>query len=69
MIFHFLTGSEIISAVTCFLEQLGKKLTDDYASKPPLILCVLKGGSVSMADIVRSIKDCKVSRPFFTILL
>ncbi|NLW71020.1 MAG: hypoxanthine phosphoribosyltransferase [Eubacteriaceae bacterium] len=38
------------------LEQLGEKLTADYAGKNPLVLCVLKGGSVFMADIVRSMK-------------
>ncbi|NLW70169.1 MAG: hypothetical protein GX061_03720 [Eubacteriaceae bacterium] len=44
------------------MEQLGEKHTADYAGKNPLVLCVLKGGSVSMADIVRSMKVCKMSR-------
>ena len=33
-------------AVTRFLEQLSEKLAADYAGKTPLVLCILKGGSL-----------------------
>ncbi len=35
------------------LEELGEALSNDYAGKNPLVLCVLKGASIFIADIVR----------------
>ncbi|KRL01867.1 hypoxanthine phosphoribosyltransferase [Liquorilactobacillus capillatus] len=37
-------------------EKIGTQLTKDYAGKNPLVVCVLKGAFLFMADIVREIK-------------
>ncbi|AUJ31442.1 MAG: hypoxanthine phosphoribosyltransferase [Liquorilactobacillus nagelii] len=36
-------------------QELGAKLTNDYQDKKPLVICVLKGAVMFMADIVRKI--------------
>ncbi|WP_057828157.1 hypoxanthine phosphoribosyltransferase [Liquorilactobacillus cacaonum] len=36
-------------------KQIGKKLTADYLDKKPLVICVLKGAVLFMADIIREI--------------
>lgn len=38
------------------IAQLGKEITADYAGRPPLLVGVLKGAFVFMADIARSIE-------------
>jgi hypoxanthine phosphoribosyltransferase len=36
--------------------ELGRKLTEDYRGKNPLLICVLKGGLMFLADLMREIK-------------
>ena len=36
--------------------ELGEQITADYADKPPLLICVLKGAFVFLADLVRAIR-------------
>jgi len=38
------------------VKELGKEITDDYANEAPIILGVLKGCLVFMADLIRVIK-------------
>lgn len=45
------------------IAELGKKISEDYRDKNPLIVGVLKGAFVFTADIVRSI-DCHVQMDF-----
>jgi len=35
------------------VEELGRKLTEDYRGKNPLCVCVLKGAALFMTDLVR----------------
>ncbi|BCJ87388.1 hypoxanthine phosphoribosyltransferase [Effusibacillus dendaii] len=35
--------------------ELGMQISDDYRDKNPLVVCVLKGASLFMADLVRNI--------------
>ena len=37
-------------------EELGKKLSEDYKGKQPLMLCILKGSSIFMADLFRHVE-------------
>ena len=37
------------------VEELGRAITDDYAGRTPLLITVLKGGAVFLADLMRSI--------------
>jgi len=36
--------------------ELGRKLTEDYRGKNPLLICVLKGGLMFLADLMREIR-------------
>jgi hypoxanthine phosphoribosyltransferase len=36
--------------------ELGRKLTEDYRGKNPLLICVLKGGLMFLADLMREIQ-------------
>ena len=45
------TREEIKAAV----EELGKRITADYADKDPMFICILKGASVFYADLIREI--------------
>jgi len=36
--------------------ELGAQITADYADEPPLLVCVLKGAFVFMADLARAIR-------------
>ncbi|MGH9019784.1 MAG: hypoxanthine phosphoribosyltransferase [Acidimicrobiales bacterium] len=36
--------------------ELGAEITRDYAGRPPLLVCVLKGAVMLMADLMRSIE-------------
>ncbi len=38
------------------IKELGEKITEDYRGKEILAVCVLKGASIFMADLVRYIK-------------
>jgi hypoxanthine phosphoribosyltransferase len=35
--------------------ELGKQISEDYADEPPLLVCVLKGAFIFLADLVRQI--------------
>mgnify|MGYP001393102615 CR=1 FL=1 len=37
-------------------KKLGEQLTTEYAQKRPLVICVLKGATLFMADLIRYIK-------------
>ena len=37
------------------VRELGEQIARDYAGKNPLLVCVLRGGSVFMADLARAI--------------
>jgi hypoxanthine phosphoribosyltransferase len=41
--------------IHAIVERLAKELRDDYASKNPVFVCVLKGSFVFMADLVRAV--------------
>ena len=36
--------------------ELGREITQDYEGRPPLLVCVLKGAYIFMADLVRAIE-------------
>jgi hypoxanthine phosphoribosyltransferase len=38
------------------IAELGKQITADYFDRPPLLVCVLKGAFVFLADLVRTIR-------------
>jgi hypoxanthine phosphoribosyltransferase len=38
------------------IDELGAEITRDYAENPPLLICVLKGAFVFLADLVRRIR-------------
>ncbi|MBR5222720.1 MAG: hypoxanthine phosphoribosyltransferase [Clostridia bacterium] len=46
--------------------RLGKEITADYEGKNPLVVCVLKGSSVFMSDLVREI-DCECEIDFMSV--
>ncbi|MCP0886824.1 hypoxanthine phosphoribosyltransferase [Ligilactobacillus sp. WILCCON 0076] len=48
-----LYSREEIQAVT---EKLGKQITEEYIDKNPIVICVLKGAVLFMADLAREIK-------------
>src|ERR1700675_551712 len=37
------------------VEELGRAITDDYAGRTPMLITVLKGGAVFLADLMRHI--------------
>ncbi|MFD0897142.1 hypoxanthine phosphoribosyltransferase [Loigolactobacillus binensis] len=43
------------AAIAQVTERLGAQITTDYAGKNPLVICVLKGAMLFMADLVRQI--------------
>ena len=57
-----LTREEIQKAV----RELGRKITEDYAGKAPVMICILKGAVVFFADLAREI-DLPVSMEFMSI--
>jgi hypoxanthine phosphoribosyltransferase len=36
-------------------EELGRQITEDYRGKDPLLICILKGGLMFLADLMRAI--------------
>ncbi|MCJ7619557.1 MAG: hypoxanthine phosphoribosyltransferase, partial [Anaerolineae bacterium] len=36
-------------------EELGRQITQDYDGKNPLLICILKGGLMFLADLMREI--------------
>ena len=38
------------------IAEMGEQITEDYADRPPVLVCVLKGGVVFLADLMREIK-------------
>ncbi|MCR8846626.1 hypoxanthine phosphoribosyltransferase [Paenibacillus sp. SC116] len=38
------------------VKELGEQLTRDYAGKKPLVICILKGAFIFMADLVKRIE-------------
>jgi hypoxanthine phosphoribosyltransferase len=36
-------------------EELGRQLTEDYRGKDPLLICILKGGLMFLADLMREV--------------
>jgi hypoxanthine phosphoribosyltransferase len=36
--------------------ELGRKITEDYAENPPLLVCVLKGAMLFLSDLARAIE-------------
>jgi hypoxanthine phosphoribosyltransferase len=48
------------------VEQLGRAITDDYAGRSPMLITVLKGGAVFLADLMRHI-DLPVETHFIAI--
>ncbi len=38
------------------IEELGHTITDDYRGKAPVLVSVLKGGSIFLADLIREIR-------------
>ena len=48
------------------IAQLGKEITEDYRGRPPLLVCVLKGAFIFMADLARAI-DLPVEFDFMAV--
>ncbi len=46
--------------------ELGKALTEQYADKNPIVVCLLKGASVFFADLCRAI-DCPMELDFLSV--
>ncbi|MEQ9619357.1 MAG: hypoxanthine phosphoribosyltransferase [Deltaproteobacteria bacterium] len=57
-----LSSSEISKRVS----ELGGEITADYENKDPLLICVLKGGFIFLADLVRNL-DFNVQIDFIRI--
>ena len=49
---HILISKERINEM---VEELGRKITEDYKDKELVIIGVLKGGFIFMADLIRKI--------------
>lgn len=51
-------GEVVVSAqqIAERVAELGREITQDYAGRPPLLVCVLKGALNFMADLMRAIE-------------
>ncbi len=56
------TRKEIAAKVA----ELGKRITEDYRGKEPLMICILKGGAVFFTELVRCI-DLPLTMDFMAI--
>ena len=56
------TREEIAAAV----DQMGKRITEDYQGKAPLLIGILKGAVVFYADLIRSV-DLPLSMDFMVV--
>jgi hypoxanthine phosphoribosyltransferase len=43
-------------AIRARIAELGERITQDFADEPPLLICVLKGAFVFLADLARAIR-------------
>lgn len=43
------------SQIKAIVQDMGAQITRDYADKNPLVICILKGAIVAMADLMRAI--------------
>lgn len=61
-------GPVVVSAedLQARVRELGAEITADYADRPPLLVCVLKGGFPFLADLVRAI-DLHVEVDFMAV--
>ena len=48
------------------IQELGKQITEDYHGRSPLLICVLKGAFIYMADLARAI-DLPVEFDFMAV--
>ena len=56
------TREEIAQAV----RDIGRKITEDYAGRAPVLICILKGASMFFADLIREI-DLPITTEFMSI--
>lgn len=52
--------------IAAFVERLGKQITADYAGEEVVVIGILKGASVFLADLIRKI-DCPVILDFMQV--
>ena len=48
------------------VQELGRKITEEYRGKSPVMICILKGGAVFFTDLVRAV-DLPVTMEFMAI--
>ena len=55
---HSELGEVVVSAkeIADRVHELGRQISHDYAQRPPLLVCVLKGAVNFMADLMRAIE-------------
>ena len=56
------TKEEIATKV----KELGKRITDDYSGKEPVLVCILKGAALFFSDLIREI-DLPLTTDFMAI--
>ena len=48
------------------VKELGRKITEDYAGKEPVLICILKGAAIFFSDLIREI-DLPLTTDFMAI--